>query len=106
MFKNLCELEWLAPECQDKMQEDTLEELMVLEQSELGLMLAEMEDAAYVQDGEHLQEMVVKLQNYQYQGNALAELVVPVLKKIEKADYISAVEMIERILNKLTDKEG
>jgi len=79
--------------------------LPLLEEAVFADTLVKMEEAMYLLDGEKLIEFVSELQKYQYCGTALQELLEPIKRKIEMSDYISAVEAVAHIKNKLSDKE-
>jgi len=46
------------------------------------------------------------LQNYQYRGKALKDILVQAKRKVEMSDYVSAVEMVVRLKKGLADKES
>ncbi len=109
LFEKLCQIDCLKLEVKtqdEKMNTVEVSNAIPLSSEEFVQKLVDMEDSAYAQMGDELYEQIVELQQYQYQGTLLRELLVPSLKKVEKSDYISAVEMIERIKNKLSAKEG
>ena len=80
-------------------------QLSDLENAAFDRIIADMEEAMYDLDGTRLLEILSELQKYQYNGKALAEAVAPVRRKIEMSDYVSAVEMVVRIKNKLANEE-
>ncbi len=77
-----------------------------LETSQFNYMIQELENAAYVLEEERMMEIVIELQQYQYNGVPLAEALEPVRKKIEMSDDISAAELAVRIKDKLQGKEN
>ncbi|MCH5248603.1 MAG: response regulator [Lachnospiraceae bacterium] len=82
-------------------------DLPELEDSDFDDMLAKLEDAAYSLDGEQMLTLVSKLQEYQYNGTSLKDKLEPYKKKIEKTDYMSALDNISKICNDLkNDKKG
>jgi len=85
--------------------QEEVSELPVLEDSEFERIVSEMEQVMYLLDGEKLAGYVAELQKYQYGGKELKELLEPIYRKIEMSDYISAVENVVRIKNKLSDRE-
>lgn len=65
-------------------------------------ILIKLEDASYMLDGEQMMHMIEKLETYSFQGKDLQELMVPIRKKIEMYDYISAYETLRKQKEKLT----
>jgi len=57
-------------------------------------MVSKMEEAAYAFQPDAMIQLVEELEQYRYKGTALAEILVPVRRKIEMADYISAAELL------------
>ena len=84
---------------------EDISELPVLNEDVFGSILEEMEDAMFDLNGEKLMEAVSELQKYQYHGKALDLLLLPVKRKIEKSDYMSAVDMVTELKEKLAGKE-
>jgi len=81
-------------------------ELTPLEDAVFERMLEEMETAMYQLDSPRLLEIMTDLQNYQYRGKALKNLLTQAKRKVEMSDYMSAVEMVVRLKKGLTDKES
>ncbi|MCH5257385.1 MAG: response regulator [Lachnospiraceae bacterium] len=82
-------------------------DLPELEDSDFDDMLVKLEDAAYSLDGEQMLTLVSKLQEYQYNGTSLKDKLEPYKKKIEKTDYMSALDNISNICNELKNgKKG
>ncbi|MBQ2935592.1 MAG: response regulator [Lachnospiraceae bacterium] len=100
LFVSLRNNEWVWPEgaisepVDTKTEEELLSELEEIEDALLDEKIACMEEAMYNLEGERLLEIVTELQNYQYRGVSLREFLVPVRRKIERSDYISAVETV------------
>lgn len=86
-------------------QKTDVSNLPVLEEEKFDTMIADMEMAAYTLEMERFAELLSELEKYQYKGTALVDVLVPVRRKVEMSDYLSAVEMITREKNALTDKE-
>lgn len=85
---------------------ETEENLPVLEDSEFEQMTASLENAMYVLDGGRMREILAELQKYQYHGVPLAKSLEQIQKKVEMSDYMSAVEAVQRLGNKLKEQEG
>ncbi len=83
---------------------ESVDDLPVLTEDVFDSLLNEMEDAMYDLDGEKLLEDILELEKYQYHGKALESLLIPVRRKIEKSDYMSAVDMVTQIKKELADK--
>ena len=67
----------------------------------LDRMIEQMEDIMYSLDGDKLLELITELEKYQYKGEALKEVLVPIRRKVESYDYVSAVESMIRWKNGL-----
>ena len=68
-----------------------------LDETAFDRLLAELEDAAYALDGEHMLAVLSKLQEYRYGDIMLREKLEPVRKKIEMSDYMAALETVSGI---------
>ena len=66
----------------------------------------ELESAMYELDGGRMSAILSKLQGYRYCGAALAEALEPVKRKIEMSDYMSAVDAVSGIREKLKQIGG
>ncbi len=105
LFVSLRNNKWIWPEgalaesADVQAESEQPSELERIEDELLNEKIALMEEAMYNLEGERLLEMVTELQNYQYHGISLREFLVPVKKKIERSDYISAVETIVKWKN-------
>ena len=73
----------------------------VISSDTLDRMIEQMEDIMYSLDGDRLLELITELEKYQYKGQALKEVLVPIRRKIESYDYVSAVESMIRWKNGL-----
>ncbi len=105
-FALLCETMGLErKESQNETAPESMDGLPVLAEDVFNALLNEMEDAMYDLDGEKLMEDILELEKYQYHGKALESLLIPVRRKIEKSDYMSAVDMVTQIKEELADKE-
>ena len=60
----------------------------------------------YALDGTKMQEILAEIQDFQYHGTALAELLEPVMKKIEMSDYMSAADAVQGIREALKQEGG
>ena len=77
------------------------QDISELDQEGFDRMMAQLEEAMYGLDGEEMLSVVTQMQAYTYCGSRLKGLLEPVRKKIEKADYMSAVEMVQRLYSRL-----
>ncbi len=73
----------------------------VISSETLDRMIEQMEDITYSLDGERLLELISELETYQYKGQSLKEVLVPIRRKVESYDYVSAVESMIRWKNGL-----
>ena len=70
-------------------------------------MAAQLEEAMYAFDGDKMLTVLSKMQEYQYHGKRLNKELEPVKKKIVRSDYMSAIETLSGIRNRIqNDKEG
>ena len=91
-------------EVQDESNDKEVQEnLPSLSKEELDHIIEKMENAAYELNGEVLSEEIDKLQSYCYCNTPLRRRLEPVRHKVEMSDYISAVEMIMGLKNKLEE---
>jgi len=70
--------------------------LMDLREEEFCKLIDEMEDAAYALDVERFLELVVRLKKYRYKGVSFQELLELLQRKIQRADYLSAVGAVKQ----------
>ncbi len=105
-FTSLKEIAWIAPaEKQEKDLQPVSDEILrSLSKEEFGEVIVSMEDAAYSQEREVLLEQMAKLEEYQYCGHPLKVQLASVRRKIEMADYISAVETLTRLMDSMTNE--
>lgn len=99
LFLSLRSNQWIWPEGDMPVDELTatdeqIEDMEVLEEAVFNEKIAQMEEAMYNLEGERILEILTELQNYQYGGSSLKEVLAPVKKKVERSDYISAVETV------------
>ncbi len=103
LFESLRSNEWIWPEGMtlqaDDAGDEQLLELEVLEEEQLDEKIALLEEAMYNLEDERMLEIVTELEKYQYRGVSLKEVLAPVKKKIERSDYISAVETVAKWKN-------
>ena len=81
-------------------------ELPELTEEAFDEILSELENAMYELDGGRMSELLSKLQGFGYCGTVLKEALEPVKKKIEMSDYMSAVDAVSGIREKLKRKGG
>lgn len=84
---------------------ETAIELPVLEDAAFEQQITRLEEAMYELDGERMLELLTELQKYQYHGTPLEEPLASVRRKIEMSDYMSAVEALTKIKDKLKNSE-
>lgn len=82
-----------------------LEELPELEDETLDKLLGEMEGAAYSLDGEGMLNVLAQMQKYRYCDVCLKDKLSSVEKKIEKSDFMSALDNVSKICNDLKNKQ-
>lgn len=70
--------------------------LQNLSEEAFGRLVDEMEEAAYGLNTGRFSELAAELKNYQYQGVTLLELSEMLDRKIQKADYLSAVSILKQ----------
>lgn len=91
-FVKLTEIDWLCTSKEEVDEEDEVAES--LSGNEFDKVISEMEMAAYSFDIDTLEKRLEELEKYSYNGNNLKNSLIPVRRKIEMADYISAVELL------------
>lgn len=105
LFEKLKKNKIICPNRQEavteKTQENLIDTLPLISGDTLERIIAQMEDIMYTLDGERLLELITELEKYQYKGMALKEVMVPIRRKVEASDYVSAVESIIRWKNGL-----
>ena len=82
-----------------------VKELPILEAEAFEQMLTELENAAYELKNVRMLELITELEKYSYRGHALQEFLLPVRRKVEQSDGISAAELARRMKDKLEGKE-
>lgn len=105
LFDKLRENKIICPNQQetitDKTQEDLPDTLPLISDDTLERIISQMEDIMYTLDGDRLLELITELEKYRYKGQALQKVLVPIRRKVEASDYVSAVEGIVRWKNGL-----
>ncbi|MCH5268329.1 MAG: response regulator [Lachnospiraceae bacterium] len=81
-------------------------DLQNLSEERFDEMFQELEDAAYSIDGEEMKEVLEELIRYRYHGKKLQELLKSVFHKIEMSDYLSALELVEKVRKKILSEGG
>ena len=104
LFGRLTSNKWLCPE-DEKAEEDT-SALPEIPGEAFDRIIANMEDAVYTFDKDILTELVEELERYNYKGYSLKKMLVPVRRKIEMSDFMSAVEMAVNWKKDVDDKEN
>ncbi|MBD5521524.1 MAG: response regulator [Lachnospiraceae bacterium] len=83
----------------------SLEKLPELDDETLDKLLGEMENAAYSLDGEEMLNVLADMQKYRYRDVCLKDKLSSVGKKIEKSDFMSALDSVSKICNGLKNKQ-
>ena len=74
-----------------------------LTETQMDKMALDFEDAAYAFDVKVMTEIAEHLSKCSYNGHGLAELMQPVMHKIQMADYLSASESVARLREKIEE---
>ncbi len=82
------------------------QDLPELSDAEFDRMAIDLEDAMYGLDGVRMLAILDELQGYQYHGTPLKPSLAPLRRKIEMSDYMSAVENVLKIKNRLMNGKG
>ena len=105
LFEKLKQNELICPvkeaEKEETEQSVPAHSLSVISGDALDRIIEQMEDVMYSLDGERLLELITELEKYQYKGQVLKEVLVPIRRKVEMCDYVSAVESMMRWKNGL-----
>jgi CheY-like chemotaxis protein/HPt (histidine-containing phosphotransfer) domain-containing protein/anti-sigma regulatory factor (Ser/Thr protein kinase) len=72
-------------------------DLSEIDEAEFDKKLIEIEDAMYAFDGEKMKAVLLELGRYRYHNEALKPHLEPLIRKVEKSDYIAAVEALMRL---------
>lgn len=72
-----------------------------LDEETFNHLLEELEAAMYELNGEQMLSILSKLQEYEYCQTPLQEKLVPIKKKVEMSDYMSAVDTVSKIRENL-----
>ena len=91
-FAGLMKKEWLFSR-EEAVSDETVE-LEQLTSLQFDKIIADMEDAVYSFDGDVLIKFVEELERYCYNGKVMKDILVPVRRKIEMSDFMSAVDFI------------
>ena len=91
-FKKLVNNKCLCPDTEETGK--TVENAKELSGEEFDKIIADMEMAVYAFDNDRLTKYLEELEQYSYKGNILKTVLVPIRRKIEMMDYISAVELL------------
>jgi CheY-like chemotaxis protein len=105
LFEKLKKNEQICPnQVEERVETPTIVDIYampVISSDALDRIIEQMEDVSYSLDGEKLLELISELEKYQYKGQALKEVLVPIRRKVESYDYVSAVENMMRWKNGL-----
>lgn len=91
-FMKLTKNDWLCPS--ENTAADTSENTQILSGNEFNDIISKMEMAAYTFEIDNLVKWLEELEKYSYNENVLKNALAPVRRKIEMADYISAVDLL------------
>ena len=107
LFQRLKQNEIICPGTQKEVAEEKVEwkKLPLLSEELLERVIGEMEETMYTLDGERLLELIAMLEAYQYKGRSMQEVMIPIRRKVEMYDYVSAVESVIRWKSELAGKE-
>ncbi len=72
-----------------------------ISEAEFEKALVELEEASYMLDGVQMMQIIEELEKYSFGGKDLKEIAVPIRKKIEMYDYMSAYETLRKQKDKL-----
>jgi len=81
-------------------------ELPELGEEEFDSFLAQLEDAMFALDGAQMLAVLDKMNGYLYCGTRLNVKLAPVRKKIEMSDYMSAVDAVSQLRDRLKSEDG
>lgn len=99
-FKRLLKIEALgvadAEEVEEAEETSAPTELRVLQMDEFAEILEEMENAMYALDKDTLLELLEGIRGCEYAGKPLDDAVNKAIRKVEMADYMSAVDMLSK----------
>ena len=87
----------LAQEKEDFAVNEDLAGMPELSEEEFDRLLYSLEEAVYAFDSVQMLSVLSEMQEYQYCGASLKKKLLPVRKKIEMADYMSAVDTVSGI---------
>lgn len=104
LFMRLCDNKWICPESKS-MEEENME-LPEISETLFEQIISNMEEAVYVFDVDILTELMEELEGYNYKGNSLKKILMPVRRKIEMSDLMSAVEMVAKQKKYMDGKEN
>ncbi|MCM1087435.1 MAG: ATP-binding protein [Muribaculaceae bacterium] len=97
----------MSPEEQWDAQMQETEDMPELTEETFDKLLVDLEDAMFSLDGKRMLEILAQLQEYQYHGVGLFTKLKPIREKVEKDDYMSAVDTLEQLRQRIKDgKEG
>ncbi len=82
------------------------QELPELSDEKFDELAAGMEEAMYNLNGAGMLEILEQLQGFQYRGAALKPSLAPLKRKIEMSDYMSAVEIVLKLKDRLRSGKG
>lgn len=91
-FMKLTKNDWLCPS--ENTVDGASENIQILSGDEFNDIISKMEMAAYTFEIDNLVKWLEELEKYSYNGNVLKNALASVRRKIEMADYISAVDLL------------
>jgi HPt (histidine-containing phosphotransfer) domain-containing protein len=81
--------------------EAEMKELPALAEEEFDAAVIELEDAMYDLDGNQMLKVLDRLGAYSYYGTPMKEALAPVRHKVEMSDFMSAVEAVLRLKDRI-----
>ena len=96
LFVNLRKYDWLYMGSEEEnIKEETRIDEKELEDAVFNQIISSMEEAMYSLNQERLTELADMLEFYRYNGHSMSEIAKQAKRKIEKYDFMSAVEQIK-----------
>lgn len=94
VYQILAENPLINPPKEAVIMENNLPEI---QEAQMEQYMTLFEDAVYDFDEGRMLEVLAGMQGYQWKGMALAELLMPVKRKVEMMDYMSALDLMQKL---------
>ncbi len=88
----------------DGAEEDNVEGMPVLSDSDFEKLLKDFEDAVFTLKAENVQRVLDEMQQYSYRQHSLKKLLEPLNEKVEMCDFMSAYEAVCHIEESLKEQ--